>query len=115
MAGSSVVKRCHKSEIGDKYLYDPEAEFQDGARCGTRPAADDSEREYFGDTVKVCNSHDDAPEAGDDAAAVTGQTHTSTYLTLIQKVRIPLHLAGPGRWADWCTPVGRLLMLLLWA
>ena len=115
MAGGSVVKSCHKSEIEDKYLYDPEAAFENGARCGTRPAADDAEREYFGDTVKVCNSHDDASETGDDAAAVTGQTHTSTYLTLIRKIGVPLHLEGPGRWADWGAQVGRLLMLLLWA
>ena len=84
-------------------------------RCGTRPAADEAEREYFGDMVTVCNSHDDAPETGDDAAAVTGQTHTSTYLTLIRKIGVPWHLAEPGRWADWGAQVVRILMLLLWA
>ena len=85
---SDALKSCTGGRTLDRYRFDPDAVFPDGATCGERPAENDLDRATYGDMVKVCNAHpdldaddgddDDADQGAAPSDGPTGQTHTVT-------------------------------------
>ena len=58
---ADAIKRCTNT-TSEVYRLDYKAVFPNGARCGTRPAINDEEREIHGDNVKVCNAPRPQPD-----------------------------------------------------
>ena len=102
VAVGDTVKRCYgASEVTDLYLFDAKAKIAEDERCQERTAKNDTEREVFGHTVKVCNQHAvPGGYSGDDDGS---RDHVNTHRPRIERISLARNKYGDYDHTVYCT------------